>query len=136
MKHILVHLSFWFGILLFWIVVSRNNHPSFLLNCIASLTLVAASATAFYTSTLILARRYSSHHSIKQFAIEILSLVVLLDLVSVFIIQVAYNATVGPDPARFGLLANVLFEAIFIGFHLALAFGITFVWRTITKKTI
>ncbi len=129
MQHIMVHLSLWFGILVLWIALSRNNHPTLVLNVVASFALVGVSAVAVYTTRGVLARRYQQHHSKVRYAAEMLLLVAVLDLVAVLTIQAAYDALWGPDPARFGFWTNVALEAVFIGLHLAAAYTLAAVWR-------
>lgn len=47
-------------------------------------------------------------------------MVSVLDVIAVITIQVIYDGLWGPDPLRYGFGTNLIYEAIFIGLHLAI----------------
>ena len=135
MKSFTLHTTTWLFVLLFWIFVSRNNHPTLLLNFIASTTLVIVSAVAAYAFFLrFLPKLRSSHNRIRRF-FEFTATILALDLSAVLLIQYAYDTLWGPDPARFGFWTNVLLEAAFIGIHVIVFSLIVFTIRNRRRAT-
>lgn len=121
MKRIIAHLFVWFSLLGFWIFLSRNNHPTLLIDLCATTILVSVSAATVYINRFILWPNYLNARVLWKYLIQLLATVMILDLIAVFAIQWIYDWLWHPDPMRFGLLTNILLEAIFISVHLILA---------------
>ena len=129
MKRILCHFTIWLALLGGWVAVSRDHHPTLLLNMLASAVLVAASAVAVYANALVLRPRYVRQRRGWQYVLELALTVMALDLVSVLVIQWLYDMLWGPDPSRYSFWTNIGLEAGFIGLHVAVAFAIGTAFR-------
>jgi len=121
MKRLITHTSIWMAVLIFWILFSQKHHPTWLLNILASTVLVCVSAAAVYVNALILCPRSLVSNNWFRYALELLLLMAVLDVLAVLVIQLIYDLIHGPDPARYGFWTNVGLEAVFIGFHVAMA---------------
>lgn len=129
MKRVLCHFALWLAVFGGWVAVSRDHHPTLLLNALASAVLVAASAVAVYANALVLRPRYIQKRRGWRYALELALTVMVLDLVSVLAIQWLYDMLWGPDPLRYGFWMNIGLEAGFIGLHVAVAVAIVTAFR-------
>lgn len=129
MKRFSLHFATWLALLGVWVVVSRNHHPTLLINLLATSVLVAASATAVYVNAAILWPRFRQHRISWRYGFELICMVSVLDLIAVITIQVLYDWLWGPDPLRYGIGTNLVYEAIFIGLHLAVATAVLAIIR-------
>jgi hypothetical protein len=120
MKRISLHLAAWLAILGVWVFVSRNHHPTLLINILATSVLVAASATAVYVNMSVLRPQFLRRRTGWRYILELIFMVSVLDVIAVITIQVIYDGLWGPDPLRYGFGTNLIYEAIFIGLHLAI----------------
>lgn len=123
MQRLLRHTTLWIVVLAFWVFTSRDHHPTWLLNWIATTVLVGASAAAIYVDALVLRRQPPLLR-----ALELVGVVAGLDVAAVLVIRTAYDLLWGPDPARYGFWTNVGLEAAFIGVHLGVASAV--MWAT------
>ena len=121
MKRFSLHFATWLAILGVWVVVSRNHHPTLLINILATSVLVAASATAVYVNAAVLWPKFRWHRIRWRYGMELICMVSALDVIAVITIQVMYDRLWGPDPLRYGVGTNLIYEAIFIGLHLVVA---------------
>ncbi|HLY07516.1 MAG TPA: hypothetical protein VKR31_17350 [Rhizomicrobium sp.] len=87
-------------VLLFW--VSRANHPTVMLDAVATTLMVMASAAAF--AIIVQASRSTS--AITKICAVALA-IVGGGILAALAIHAVYDIEVGPDPRRFGLMANI-----------------------------
>jgi hypothetical protein len=133
-KRIALHSVLWIALYLFWFLISRDHHPTLLIDALATGVLVAVTAACVYINSLVLRPRFAAHRRWWQYAAELLAIVIVADVVAVLAIQWIYDTLWGPDPLRYGFLTNVLYEAGFIGVHLVMALGVRRVRRNTESK--
>jgi hypothetical protein len=124
MSRISLQLSIWLAVLGVWVIVSRDHHPTLLIDVLATSVLVAASAAAVYVNSVVLWPRGLRRRTKWRYILELIGVVLALDVIAVMLIQVLYDKLWGPDPSRYGIARNLIYEAIFITFHLVLATGV------------
>jgi hypothetical protein len=117
-KRIAQHSLLWALLFLFWFLISRDHHPTLLIDALATGVLVAVTAACVYINRLVLRPRFAGHRRLWQYAAELLAAIVVADVVAVVVIQSIYDTLWGTDPLRYGFLTNVLYEAGFIAVHL------------------
>jgi hypothetical protein len=134
MKRFSLHLATWLAILGAWVIVSRDHHPTLLINIFATSVLVAVSAMAVYVNAIVLWPQFRRHRIIWRYGLELICMVLVLDVIAVVTIQVLYDRLWGPDPLRYGIGINIVYEAIFIGLHLAVATAVLAIIRRRSAK--
>lgn len=87
-------------VFLFWI--SRANHPTVMLNAAATTLMILASAVAFAVIT-----QASGSTSVIAKGCAIALSIVGGGILAALAIRAVYDFVVGPDPRRFGLMANI-----------------------------
>jgi hypothetical protein len=117
-KRIALHIALWAALFLFWFFISRDHHPTLLIDGLATGVLVAVTAACVYINRLVLRPRRAAHGRPWQYAGELPAVILAADLIAVLVIQWIYDTLWGPDPLRYGFLTNVLYEAGFIGLHM------------------
>jgi hypothetical protein len=128
-KRTALHIALWVVVYLFWFFISRDHHPTLLIDGLATGVLVAVTAACVYANSLVLRPRLGAHRRPLQYAGELLGVILSADLLAVLTIQWIYDTLWGPDPLRYGFLTNVLYEAGFIGVHMAVAWVVGRVMR-------
>lgn len=121
----------WIGLWCFWGVISRNNHPTLLLNGVATALLLVAFAAAVYFNWLILVPRYWRRKQFLAYWVCLLLAMNVLTAVVVVLIQQAYDVLWGPDPRRFGFRVNYGLDFIGMSVHLLAAAAVV---RLIPRK--
>ncbi|MEQ1827397.1 MAG: hypothetical protein ABL921_15675 [Pirellula sp.] len=116
----LIHAFCWVVVLVGWIVVSRNNHPTLLLNVLATSVLVCGSAVLYYLSQLWIIPEFKTGSKIVLNSVKLLLLIAAIDVVMVLVIELLYDQLHGRDPRRFGWVNNLVIDAAFIVLHLIL----------------
>ena len=88
-------------------LVSRDNHPTLLLNLIASGIMTLASLATYFGVSSALPR-----------TLRALGLIVLAwciaGALSAILISVAYDALWGPDPLRFSMASNIAMDIVVV----------------------
>lgn len=113
------HLLAWVALWIFWVFVSRHNHPSWLLNAAATTFLVATFALAVYANHLVLIPGFLRRGRIAAYLAGLLSVTIVLALLCTLAISLAYDILVGPDPRRFSFGANFAMEFAGVALHVA-----------------
>ena len=114
-------MAIWVGLWCFWVVVSRNNHPTLLLNGIATGVLIIAFAASIYFNWRVLVPRYWRSRKFLAYWTWLLLAMSALTVADVAVIQKIYDVLWGPDPRRFGFWVNYGLDFTGIGLHLLLA---------------
>lgn len=134
MKRFSLHVTTWLVILGVWVVVSRSHHPTLLINILATSVLVVASATAVYVNRSVLWPQFLRRRTDWLYVLELIFMVSVLDVIAVIAIQLIYDRLWGPDPLRYGFGTNLIYEAIFIGLHLAIGTAVLAMLRRRSAK--
>jgi hypothetical protein len=127
LRRIFLHVAIWSGVYTFWLVATRNHHPTWTIAASATAVLVTAFALAVYINALLLLPRFARRHLWLQYIVSLIVAIIVLDLVAVLLIQIIYDYLWGLDPLRYGFWFNVASEGVLIIIHLAAATGV--MWR-------
>jgi hypothetical protein len=115
-----VHAAVWVAVFAFWLLLTRNYHPTLGIGVLATTLLVAAFVGAVYVNSYLLLPRLARRTSWWRYLLSLLAIVVVLDVVTVVLaIQGVYDLLWGPDPLRFGFWFNFAIDGIGIDAHLA-----------------
>jgi hypothetical protein len=135
LKRIFLHVAIWSGVFIFWLLATRNHHPTLTIAMLATAVLVAAFALAVYTNALLLLPRFAHRRLWLQYTVSLLVTIAVLDLAAVLLIQFIYDHLWGPDPMRYGFWFNVASEGVLIIFHLAAAMGLMCFIRYLRRRS-
>lgn len=123
-KRLLINIAIWVAVFFFWLFISREHHPTLLIDALATAMLVAVSALTVYANSRLLVPKFWKRGLYGQYAGALLLTIAALALVAVVLIGWMYDALWGPDPARFGFGTNFVYECVFISVHLVAASGL------------
>ncbi len=135
LKRIFLHVAIWSGVFTFWLLATRNHHPTLTIAASATAVLVAAFALAVYANHLFLLPGFARRRLWIQYAVALLLTIAVLDLAAVLLIQFIYDHLWGPDPLRYGFWFNVASEGALIIIHLAAAMGLMWVARYLRRRS-
>lgn len=121
----------WSLVLIFWLMVSRNNHPTLLLNLLATSILVICSAASFHVWKVGFQGKSMGARLLLRLAGT-----VLLGILAAAVIHVVYDMIHGPDPLRFSPVANAIMDIAFVGIHVLLAWLASSLWKRATQRRI
>ena len=116
LRNVIVPIVVWGLVFVFWFVVSRNNHPTSLLNALATSILVGCSAVG----VLVWRHAFSGRRFPVRTALRVLCVVVLGTLAAL-IIRLIYDLLLGPDPRRFSFVSNLMMDIGFVAIHVLVA---------------
>ena len=134
LRRIFLHAAVWSGVFVFWLLATRNHHPTLTIALLATAVLVAAFALAVYVNGLFLLPRFARAHLWLGCAVGLLATVIILDLTAVLLIQFIYDRLWGPDPLRYGFWFNATSEGVLIIVHLAAAMGIMLLANRLRRR--
>ena len=134
LRRIFLHITIWAGIYTFWLLATRNHHPTWTIAVLATAVLVVAFALMVYVNDLVLMKRFARPCRWLQYALSLVATIIVLDLAAVFLIQFIYDRLWGPDPLRYGFWFNVLSDGALIIIHLAGALGVQRLARYLRRK--
>ncbi|MGA9998128.1 MAG: hypothetical protein WBP93_22130 [Pyrinomonadaceae bacterium] len=120
-RRIALHVAVWSGIFFFWLVVTREHHPTLTIAASATAVLVLSFALAVYANSLLLVPRFARQRRWLRYVISLLATVAVLDLVAVLLIQFIYDRLWGADPLRYGFWFNMVADGFGIAVHLVAA---------------
>ncbi len=132
---IALHLAVWLGVFIFWLVATRQYHPTLTVAVSATSVLVSASALAVYVNGLFLLPGFARRRLWWQYMASLLATVIVLDLIAVPLIQFIYDWLWRPDPLRFGFWFNVLSDGIIIVAHVVAAMVVMWVVRLFHRSS-
>jgi len=115
-RNLIVPIVVWGLVFAFWFFVSRNNHPTLLLNALATSVLVGCSAAG----VLVWQQAFSRRSFVVRTALRILC-VVALGMMAAVIIRLFYDLLLGPDPRRFSFVSNLVMDIAFVAIHVLVA---------------
>jgi hypothetical protein len=131
---ILVQALAWVALWGFWVVVSRHNHPSLVLNAVASALLVATFAGTVHLNQLRLIPRLWDARRFTVYGGALLLAMGGLALACTAAIHIVYDLLWGPDPARFGFWTNFGMEFVLIAIHVLVASASIWLIGWISRK--
>lgn len=133
---IILHAALWLGVLFFWLVATRQYHPTLTIAVSTTAVLVLASALAVYINGLFLLPRFARRRLWWRYAASLLATIIVLDLIAVPAIQAIYDLLWRPDPLRFGFWFNVASDGFIIALHVAIAMGVMWAMKLRRRKTL
>ena len=126
---IVVSLLAWAGVWAFWLIVTRDFHPTWALALVVTTSLIIAYATAAYLNHLVLIPRLWSKGRRGQYVLALLLTMVFLNAVALTVIRVAYTQWWGTDPDPYGIPRHFTIDLFGMAVHLTLAAVIVALWR-------
>jgi multisubunit Na+/H+ antiporter MnhE subunit len=111
----------WLGVWAFWLVTSRDFHPSFTLAVLVTTCLVTAYAGAFHVNHLILVPRYWRRGRRVRHLAWLTVMMVLLTAAALAVIRIAYTTWHGPDPDPYGVYKHFAIDLFGMAMHLLAA---------------
>ena len=124
----------WLGIFVFWLLSTRQYHPTFLIAIIATAILISTSALGVYLNRHLLQSRFSQRRSWMSYGISLIVGIAALDLLAVISIQTMYDQLWGPDPNRFGFWFNMASDGFIITLHIILEQGIVWIAERLRNR--
>ena len=121
--------AIWLGLWGFWVWVSRHNHPTLLIDGVATALLLAAFAAAVYGNWHVLVPRFWAQGRRLAYWACLLVMMNILTAIDVVVIGSAYDVLWEPDVRRFGFWINYALEFAGMTLHLAGAAVIVKVMR-------
>ncbi len=123
-RRITLQIAVWLGVFTFWLLATRQFHPTLHIAIVATAVLVSVSAIAVYMNGLLLLPKFAYRRLWWQYLVSLSAVVIILDLIAVQLIQTIYDWLWKPDPLRFGFWFNTLSDGFIIIIHLVIAMGI------------
>lgn len=124
LRRSILHIFVWLGVFTFWLLTTRQFHPTLGIAILATAVLVLVSAIAVYINRLFLLPRFAHRRLWWQYLLSLSAVVIILDLIAVPLIQTIYDWLWKPDPLRFGFWFNMISDGFIIIIHLIIAMGI------------
>jgi hypothetical protein len=120
-RRIMLHIAIWSGVFIFWLFVTRQHHPTWLVAALATATLVSAFALAVYVNSLLLWPKYAKRRLWLTYLLTLLLTVAVIDFVAVLLIQFIYDWLWGTDAGRYSFLFNMASDGAGIIVHVIAA---------------
>ncbi len=117
----------WILLWAFWTFVSRDHHPTLLIDAVATGMLMVASAAGFYWNVNLLWPRLRARLPVYGAALAVT--IFGLAVVTAYAISLFYDVAWGPDPARYGFWDNVGLDAVWIAVHAVGGAAVVGLWR-------
>lgn len=107
------HTVFWLTLNVVWLLSTTANHPNWTLavSCTSILTLASA----------VFAYCYMPHQRTRRALLKTLAALLACGVTAALVIHAVYDAMIGPDPRRFGLLQNIGMDTAIILFNTVVA---------------
>ncbi len=116
--------ALWSLVFVIWLIVARNNHPTFALNFVSTFILVISSAASFR----VWRTGFRGRSAAARVILRTISTVALGTLAAV-VIHLVYDAIRGPDPLRFSFVSNVAMDTAFVAIHTLPAWLVCSLWK-------
>jgi hypothetical protein len=134
LRRVILHLFVWAGVFTFWILTTRQFHPNMTIAAAATAMMVSGSALMVYLNSLFLLPRLARRGRWLQYFIALLLTLAILDLITVLVIQVIYDALWHPDPLRFGFWFNILSDGFIIALHMIVSMGVVWMAKLLRRR--
>ena len=132
-RRIILHLALWSGVFLFWLLVTRQHHPTWIVAAAATAVLVSAFALAVYVNSLILWAKFAKRRRWLRYLLALLALVAAIDLVTVLLIQLVYDWLGVTRAGRYGFWFNMASDGAGIIVHVVAAMGVMWIARYVRR---
>lgn len=129
-----LHIAAWSGVFAFWLVVTRQHHPTLTIALSATAVLVSSFVLAVYANSLFLVHGFAQRRRWLRYLISLLTTVAVLDLIAVLLIQFIYDKLWGADPLRYGFWFNMATDGFGIAVHLVGAMVVMWVARFLRRN--
>jgi hypothetical protein len=123
-RRIILHLALWSGVFVFWLLVTRQHHPTWMVASLATAVLVSTFALAVYVNSLWLLPEFAGRRLWLRYLLSLLALVAVLDLIAVLSIQLIYDWLGVPREGRYGFWFNMVSDGAGIIVHVVAAMGV------------
>jgi hypothetical protein len=127
LRHIILHLALWSGVFLFWLLVTRQHHPTWIVAALATAVLVSACALAVYVNNLLLLPEFARRRLWLRYLLSLLAVVTVLDLGAVLLIQLIYDWLWGTRAGRYSFWFNMASDGAGIIMHVVAAMGVMWI---------
>ncbi len=125
----------WLAVGVFWLIVTRAFHPTWLLAIIVTSSLVCAYAAASYINHLALVPKYFSTGRYGMYAAALFATMVVLTALVLAIIRFSYFEALGPDPDPNGVYIHFAIDLTGMLVHVtAAAFVVWFAGRLVRDR--
>jgi hypothetical protein len=129
-----LHVAVWSGVFLFWLIVTRQHHPTLTIAVSATAVLVTSFVLAVYANSLFLVPGFAQRRLWLRYVISLLATVAVLDLIAVLLIQFIYDRLWGADPLRYGFWFNMASDGFGIVVHVVAAMLVMWVARLLRRS--
>lgn len=124
-RRVVLHVAIWLGVFLFWLLLTRQHHPTWIVAASATAVLVSAFALAVYANSLYLQPKFAKRRQWLQYLLSLLALVIILDLIAVMLIQFIYDwLWRTDDEGRYSFWFNMASDGAGIIVHVSAAMGL------------
>ncbi|MDT4897189.1 MAG: hypothetical protein QOH25_2266 [Acidobacteriota bacterium] len=130
----MLHLVIWSGVFAFWLFVTRQHHPTWLVAASATAALVSAFALAVYVNSLWLWPKFAKRRRWWLYIAALLMTVAVIDLVTVLLIQFIYDWLWGTDAGRYSFWFNMASDGAGIIVHVVAAMGVLWIARSLRRS--
>lgn len=114
-------LAAWVAAWAFWLIVTRDHHPTLTLALIVTTSLIVAYATAAYLNHLVLIPRLWRTGHRGRYIASLLAAMCSLTAVALLIIRVSYHHLFMPDTDPYGTEKHFAIDLFGMAVHLVLA---------------
>ncbi|HEX8920804.1 MAG TPA: hypothetical protein VF766_04970, partial [Pyrinomonadaceae bacterium] len=118
----------------FWLLVTRQHHPTWIVAASATAVLVSAFALAVYVNSLWLLPKFSRSRLWLRYLLSLLALVAVLDLAAVLAIQLIYDWLGVTREGRYSFWFNMASDGAGIIVHVVLAMGVWWVAKPLRRE--
>lgn len=131
---IILHVAVWSGVFVFWLVVTRQHHPTLTIAASVTTVLVSSFALAAYAHSLFLLPAFARQRLWFRYILSLFMTVAVLDLAAVLLIQFIYDRLWGADPLRYGFWFNMASDGFGIVVHLVAAMIVMWIVRFLRRR--
>jgi hypothetical protein len=132
-RRIILHLALWSGVFAFWLLVTRQHHPAWIVAASATAVLVSTFALAVYVNSLWLLPEFAGRRHWLRYLLSLLALIMVLDLIAVLSIQLIYDWLWGTREGRYSFWFNMASDGAGIIVHVVAAMCVMWIARYLRK---
>jgi uncharacterized membrane protein len=133
LRRIILHLALWSGVFVFWLLMTRQHHPTWMVALLATAVLVSTFALAVYVNSLWLLPEFAGRGLWLRYLLSLVALIAVLDLIAVLSIQLIYDWLGVPREGRYGFWFNMASDGAGILVHVVAAMGLMWLARHLRK---
>jgi hypothetical protein len=133
-RRLALHVAAWSGVFVFWLLVTRQHHPTLTIAASATAVLVSSFALAVYTNSFLLLPGFARRRLWLRYGISLLATIAGLDLVAVLLVQFIYDRLWGADPLRYGFWFNMASDGFGIAVHVVVAMVVLWFARFLRRS--